>query len=169
VSPRAGRSRHVSPFVVLSDPVRHDILELLCRGAASSGDIATMIHDSTGKGWSSVSHHLGVLRESGFTRVLQDGPTRYHLLADDWLDLVDQAVDEWRVVWREGEADRELGWVLHAHRVRVRRGTAVEPPPPATSGPLRAARPGAGGLDLSERGVGRSPWSPDADGGGSFD
>jgi DNA-binding transcriptional ArsR family regulator len=169
VSPRGGRSRRVSPFVVLSDPVRHEIVELLCQGAASSGDIATMIHDSTGKGWSSVSHHLGVLRESGFTRVLEDGPTRYHFLADDWFDLIEQAVDEWRHVWSEGGPDRELGWVVPAYRLRVRRGSVTEPAPPPTSAPLRSPRPGAGRLNLSERGVGRSPWSRDADGGGGFE
>lgn len=169
MSPRGGRSRRVSPFVVLSDPVRHYIVELLCQGAASSGDIATMVYDNMGKGWSSVSHHLGVLKESGFTRVLEDGPTRYHFLADDWLDLVDQAVDEWRITWRDGQPVRELGWVQPVHRARVRSGYAREPEPPASPAPVRRGRPGAGRLNLSGRGQGRSHWPRDADGGGSFD
>ena len=97
------------PFEVLGDVTRRDLIDVLTIGRQTSGDVASALRELRGVGWSSVSHHLGVLLESGFVEVDVDGPRRWYHLRDDWLDLVHAGCDELRDAWDAGAAARELG------------------------------------------------------------
>jgi len=157
------------PFEVLGDVTRRDLVEVLTIGRQTSGDLASVLHERRGVGWSSVSQHLGVLLESGFVVVDQDGPRRWYHLRDDWLDLVGAGLDELRGAWEAGAPSRGLGAGPAVMARRIRDGDVVlreegDPVPPR-----RDARRGRNGRDLSARGVGRSHWSDDADGSSDMD
>ena len=111
-APSWRRSR--TPFEVLADPVEVWIIEQLCVGEHSSGDLASLAHEALGIGWSAVSRHLVTLRRAGFTDV---GARRGAPPLDE----------------------------VHHRPARLRLG--------------RGAR------DLARRGVGRSEWAEETDGG----
>ena len=54
---------------VLGDPIRRRILELLANGSLPSGDILNIVRAEFGVSQPTVSMHLKILRESGFTSV----------------------------------------------------------------------------------------------------
>jgi DNA-binding transcriptional ArsR family regulator len=157
------------PFEVLGDVTRRELVALLTIGRQTSGDLASALHERRAVGWSSVSQHLGILLESGFVVVDVDGPRRWYHLRDDWLELVDAGLDELRRAWVEGAASRELGPGQIVMAGRVRRGETVLRQEGDHVTPLRDARRGRNGKDLSARGVGRSHWSDDADGSSDID
>ena len=165
-APSWRRSR--TPFEVLADPVEVWIIEQLCVGEHSSGDLASLAHEALGIGWSAVSRHLVTLRRAGFTDVVVDGPTRWHALRPDWLDRVDAALSGLRGVWDEHRPLRELGFTASlppaafVTDVGARRGA-----PPLDEVHHRPARLrlGRGARDLARRGVGRSEWAEETDGG----
>jgi DNA-binding transcriptional ArsR family regulator len=166
---RSGGARAMHPFEVLGDVTRRELVEVLAIGRQTSGDLASILHERRAVGWSSVSQHLGVLLESGFVVVEQDGPRRWYHLRDDWLDLVTAGLDELRHAWDEGASSRELGAGPAVMARRIRSGDVVLREPGDPVPPLRDARRGRNGLDLSARGVGRSHWSDDADGSSDLD
>ncbi|MBP1242645.1 DNA-binding transcriptional ArsR family regulator [Frigoribacterium sp. PvP120] len=153
---------------MLADPVEVWIIEQLCVGEHSSGDLASLAHEALGIGWSAVSRHLVTLRRAGFTDVVVDGPTRWHALRPDWLDRVDAALSGLRGVWDEHRPLRELGFTASlppaafVTDVGARRGA-----PPLDEVHHRPARLrlGRGARDLARRGVGRSEWAEETDGG----
>lgn len=153
----------LEPFTVLADPVRATIVELLCSGSTTAGDIASAVHDRHGVGWSSVSRHLAVLRAAGFALDWADPPRRFWYLTDDWLDHLRESLAAWEARWRDGAADRDLGHVAEL----VERGLlpAVGLPP----GVARRRGRGRRGRGRSAYGDGRSGNGPDDDGGHGLD
>lgn len=153
------------PFTVLSDPVRRDIVELLCRvGATTSGDVAQTLYEFRGVGWSSVSRHLAVLEASGFAWCHEVPPHRFWYLADDWLDLLRAALVEWERHWEAGVGLRRLSSVADLVDTGALPGASGVEPAAAPALPGRASR-GRRGRDRSALGDGRSHDHPDADGG----
>ncbi len=78
-------------FVVLADPTRRRIIESLCRGECSFGDIAQRFDISR----PAVSQHLKVLRDAGVVDVRRDAQRRIYRLREnglhevaDWLTTV---------------------------------------------------------------------------------
>jgi len=160
---RRARNAGLEPLAVLADPVRATIVELLCSGSTTAGDIASAVHDRHGAGWSSVSRHLAVLRASGFALDWHDPPRRFWYLTEDWLDHLRAALASWEGHWQAGAADRELGHVPGL----VERGSL----PAVGDGPGRARRRSHGrrGRDRSAYGDGRSGNGDDDDGGHGLD
>jgi DNA-binding transcriptional ArsR family regulator len=160
--------RSLTPFEVLADPVKVWLIEQLCVGEHSSGDLASLAHESLGIGWSAVSRHLGALRRSGFTDVVVDGPTRWYTLRPDWLDRVEAAVSALREVWDEHESVRGLGFTASLPPSAFRSAVGARHGAPfldeVQHRPARL-RPGRGARDLARRGVGPSEWAEEADGG----
>ncbi len=75
-------------FTVLAEPNRRQILDLLCDGEVSVGELV----EKVGLSQPAVSKHLRVLRESGMVEVRSQGPQRLYRLdpaplreLDDWL------------------------------------------------------------------------------------
>lgn len=162
-------ARPLNPFEVMSDPVRAYMVELLVTGAGTSGDLATMVYDQLGVGWSSTSRHLGILRRAGFVQYLADGPRRFYMMTDEWLEQLDAAIAYWHRAWLDGADTRCLGEAPTIYAARVRRGYIDPPEPPEVHGlPTRASR-GRHGLNQSARGVGRSEYADDADGSGDLE
>jgi ArsR family transcriptional regulator, arsenate/arsenite/antimonite-responsive transcriptional repressor len=63
-------------FRALADPTRRRILELLAKGDVTAGDLAEQFPI----GFSSISHHLSVLRQAGLVKVTREGQhMRYEL------------------------------------------------------------------------------------------
>jgi DNA-binding transcriptional ArsR family regulator len=83
----------MDPFVVLADPTRRRILELLAGAERSSGEVTELVRAETGLSQPAVSQHLGVLRDSGFATVRVDGPRRLYRLSPSALDAVAAWVD----------------------------------------------------------------------------
>ena len=165
-APSWRRSR--TPFEVLADPVEVWIIEQLCVGEHSSGDLASLAHESLGIGWSAVSRHLVTLRRAGFTDVVVDGPTRWHALRPDWLDRVDAALSGLRGVWDEHRPLRELGFTASLPPAAFTTDVGARHGAPLLDDvhhrPARL-RQGRGARDLARRGVGRSEWAEETDGG----
>src|SRR5688572_10310174 len=77
-------------FRALADPTRRRILDLLRAGPMASGDIAARFPSA----WSTVSRHLGVLREAGLVLMERDGTTlRYDLNTTVLQDVVKGLLD----------------------------------------------------------------------------
>ena len=77
-------------FRALADPTRRRILDLLRDGPMASGDIAARFPST----WSTVSRHLGVLREAGLVLMERDGTTlRYDLNTTVLQDVVKGLLD----------------------------------------------------------------------------
>ncbi|NII51531.1 ArsR/SmtB family transcription factor [Frigoribacterium endophyticum] len=153
---------------MLADPVEVWIIEQLCVGEHSSGDLASLAHESLGIGWSAVSRHLVTLRRAGFTDVVVDGPTRWHALRPDWLDRVDAALSGLRGVWDEHRPLRELGVTASLPPAAFTTDVGARHGAPLLDDvhhrPARL-RQGRGARDLARRGVGRSEWAEETDGG----
>lgn len=78
----------MSPFTVIADPVRRDILALLRKGEQLAGALVETLDLPQ----PNVSKHLKVLRAAGLVRIRIDGPRRFYSLdaaplaeLDDWL------------------------------------------------------------------------------------
>ena len=86
-------------FDVLGDPVRRRILELLAEGEHTSGDIVAAVQREFGISQPAVSHHLRVLRESGFATSRIDGPRRLYAIESAPFRHVDTWLDRFRGFW----------------------------------------------------------------------
>ncbi len=80
-------------FDVLGDAVRRRIVELLAEGELSAGEVVEEVRFSFGISQPAVSHHLRVLRDSGFATVRTVGARRIYALdpaplaeVDEWLE-----------------------------------------------------------------------------------
>lgn len=147
-------AREITPFQVLSEPVRVYLVELLCVGEQTSRELAVMVFDRCGIGWGAVSRHLATLAASGFVEMVPDGTIRWYRLAQDWLDVLDRPVTDLRRVWDENANARELGFT--AQHDAADSVSAV---------PARRGLRGRATFTSAERGRGRSEWVADADGG----
>jgi len=81
--------------MALSDPTRQRIVEMLARGAQSSGDIARQFDMSA----AAVSQHLRTLREAGLVRVHAEAQRRIYELDPAGLDALAQWVARIRGFW----------------------------------------------------------------------
>lgn len=103
-------------FTVLAEPTRRQILDLLCEGETSVGELV----DRVGLSQPAVSKHLRVLRDSGMVEVRAQGPHRLYRLDPAPL----RELDDWLMPYRQrwsGALDR-----LDDHLAATR--TAAPPP-----------------------------------------
>lgn len=110
----------MNAFDVLGDPVRRRILDLLARGQAAAGDLSATIEEEFGISQPAVSHHLRVLRESGFVTVRVDGSRRLYRLHSDGFSDVDEWLDRFRQMWA-GPLDALATEVARGKRERKKR------------------------------------------------
>lgn len=89
----------MNAFDVLGDPVRRRILDELADGERSAGEVASVIQAEFGISQPAVSHHLRVLRESGFTTVRRDGTRRLYAIQSDGFEDADVWLERFRQIW----------------------------------------------------------------------
>ncbi|MFP3915588.1 MAG: ArsR/SmtB family transcription factor [Actinomycetota bacterium] len=89
----------MNAFDVLGDPVRRRILDELADGEKTAGEITTVIQEAFGISQPAVSHHLRVLRESGFTTVRRDGTRRLYAVRADGFRDADAWLERFRGMW----------------------------------------------------------------------
>jgi DNA-binding transcriptional ArsR family regulator len=89
----------VNAFDVLGDPVRRRILDELAAGESTAGEITAAIQDAFGISQPAVSHHLRVLRESGFVAVRREGTRRIYTLDFDGFEDADEWLGRFRRLW----------------------------------------------------------------------
>ena len=89
------RVMNVEPFVVLSEPSRRRILDLLREGERPVSELV----EGTGMSQPGVSKHLRVLREAGFVRVRQDAQRRLYSVDPEPLAAVDAWLLPYRAMW----------------------------------------------------------------------
>jgi DNA-binding transcriptional ArsR family regulator len=88
-------------FVALADPTRRRILESLCSGERSFGEIAAAFEMSR----PAVSQHLKVLKDTGLVTVRAEAQRRLYELNAGGLDEVDAWLGKVRNYWA-GSLDR---------------------------------------------------------------
>ena len=88
-------------FVVLGDPVRRRILELLTGGELASGQVVERIGAEFGITQPAVSQHLRVLRESGFATVRPQGTRRLYSVDPTGMREVDAWLEQFRGFWTQ--------------------------------------------------------------------
>ncbi len=88
-------------FTVLADPTRRQIIESLCRGERSYGEIAEQFEMSR----PAVSQHLKVLRDADIVAVRAEAQRRIYRLNDDALGEVDEWLQKVRRFW-SGRLDK---------------------------------------------------------------
>ncbi len=76
-------------FRALADPTRREILEMLCTGPRTSGEIAERFPTS----WATISRHLAVLRDADLIQSVRDGQfVRYELNTTVFQDVVEHLI-----------------------------------------------------------------------------
>lgn len=89
----------MNAFDVLGDPIRRTILDELADGEHTAGEIAAAIREEFGVTQPAVSHHLRVLRESGFATVRRDGTRRLYAVNADAFQEADEWLERFRRNW----------------------------------------------------------------------
>lgn len=84
-------------FIALADPTRRRIIESLCAGERSFGDLAEQFEMSR----PAVSQHLKVLRETGFVTVRAEAQRRYYRLDGHGLDEIGEWLGKVRRFWND--------------------------------------------------------------------
>jgi DNA-binding transcriptional ArsR family regulator len=87
-------------LIVLADPMRQDLVQLLARSERNVGEIAERVTLSR----PTVSHHLNLLRRAGLVRVRKQGREMYYRLNQEPIVTTLQRP--------AGQPDRLLGLVL---------------------------------------------------------
>jgi DNA-binding transcriptional ArsR family regulator len=82
-------------LAALADPTRRRIVEMLARGALSSGDIASRFKTSP----PAISQHLKTLREAKLVRVRVDAQRRIYELDADGVDELSEWITRIRRFW----------------------------------------------------------------------
>lgn len=100
---------------VLGDPVRRRILDALSTGDHTAGQLVDIVSAEFGIGQPAVSHHLRVLRESGFVSVRASGSRRIYAVEGAGLDAASAQIDRYRAMWTNRLA------ALHTEVARGRR------------------------------------------------
>jgi DNA-binding transcriptional ArsR family regulator len=85
----------MNTLAVLADPTRQHIVEMLAKGALSSGDIARRFDISA----PAISQHLKKLREAKLVRVHVDAQRRIYELDARGVDELSQWVADVRAFW----------------------------------------------------------------------
>lgn len=88
-------------FIALADPTRRQIIESLCTGERSFGELAEQFEMSR----PAVSQHLKVLRDNGMVQVRAEAQRRYYRLNKDGLDEIGEWLEKVRQFW-SGSLDR---------------------------------------------------------------
>ncbi|MFF8385989.1 ArsR/SmtB family transcription factor [Streptomyces kanasensis] len=114
-------------FEVLADPVRRRILELLAWDEQSAGELGTAIRGEFGISQPAVSHHLRVLRETGFATVNPEGTRRRYAVSPDRLREVDDWLGHFRRFW-EQRLDALGTELVRGRRERLDGDGAAAPP-----------------------------------------
>lgn len=91
----------VHAFVVLGEPVRRRIMELLSAGELSAGQVTDVVAAEFGISQPTVSGHLRVLRENGFATVRREGTRRLYAVEPGPLQEVDRWLEGFRRFWSE--------------------------------------------------------------------
>ena len=93
-------------FLALADPTRRRIIETLCNGERSFGELAAAFEMSR----PAVSQHLKVLKDTGLVSVRADAQRRIYELNAGGLDDVDAWLGKVRKYWnsRLDRLEREL-------------------------------------------------------------
>lgn len=92
-------------FAILAEPVRRRIVELLAAHEHDVTRLCELICPEFSISRQAVSHHLRVLRDTGFVEVREWGLVRRYRLAWDALDRLDAEVEKLFVIWEE-----RAGW-----------------------------------------------------------
>jgi len=87
----------VLTFAALADPTRRTIVEMLARGALTSGEISRRFSVSP----SAVSQHLRLLREARLVRVRTAGQHRIYELDADGLAEIEEWLDGIGPAWHK--------------------------------------------------------------------
>jgi DNA-binding transcriptional ArsR family regulator len=82
-------------FVALADPTRRRIIETLCSGERSFGEIAAAFEISR----PAVSQHLKVLKDTGLVSVRADAQRRIYELNAGGIDDIDAWLSKVRSYW----------------------------------------------------------------------
>ena len=82
-------------FSTIGEPRRLQILQCLCAGDRTVGELVTTL----GASQSSVSKHLKVLRDSGFVQVRVDAQRRIYQLRKEPFQAMDKWLDSYRQLW----------------------------------------------------------------------
>ncbi|WP_203568952.1 ArsR/SmtB family transcription factor [Aestuariimicrobium ganziense] len=91
----------MNSFAVLADPVRRRIVELLCEGERSAGEIGAVVMPTFGIGQPAVSNQLRLLREGEVVRVEARGSHRIYSLEPGALDDVQTWVERYSALWSQ--------------------------------------------------------------------
>jgi DNA-binding transcriptional ArsR family regulator len=96
-------------LTALTDPRRRQILQMLCRGERSAGEIDNEFALSA----PAISQHLKVLREAKLVAVRVEAQRRIYSLNPAGLDEIEAWLDQMRRFWsaRLDALERELGAV----------------------------------------------------------
>lgn len=116
----------MNAFDVLGDPVRRRILELLALSELTSGEIVEVIAEEYGISQPAVSHHLRVLRESGFATARPDGTRRLYSLDLTGIDPVDRWLSALREFWAQ-RFDALETEIIRGKRERAVEGESPHP------------------------------------------
>ena len=81
----------------LADESRRTMLEALCRGPATAGELAGLLPIAR----PGVSRHLRVLREAGLVEVRQEAQRRVYSLRPQPLAEIDEWLDRYRALWEQ--------------------------------------------------------------------
>lgn len=89
----------MNKFVVLTDPVRRRIIELLAEGEQPAGQISAAVGSEFGISQPAVSNQLRVLRDAEVVTVEPRGTRRLYRLVDGSLDEVTEWIDRYSRTW----------------------------------------------------------------------
>ncbi|HEX5859346.1 MAG TPA: metalloregulator ArsR/SmtB family transcription factor [Microbacterium sp.] len=95
------------PFEVMAEPVRRRIVEILAAGEHPSMLVVEVIRHEFSVTSAAVSHHLRVLRETGWVDVRHEENKRFYVLAEDGIQVLRCEVKRLRKLWKN-----RLGWGL---------------------------------------------------------
>ncbi len=88
---------NITTFEALSDPTRHQILDLLREKPRLVGELVDLL----GMSQPGISKHLRVLREAGLVQVRQDAQRRWYDLCPEPLAELDSWLASYRHLWEE--------------------------------------------------------------------
>jgi DNA-binding transcriptional ArsR family regulator len=94
-------------FAVLAEPSRRRILDLLCEGEQSVGQLTTELRLSQ----PAVSKHLRILRDHGMVEVRTDAQRRLYRVRPEPLMELDGWLEPYRTLWNASldRLERHLG------------------------------------------------------------
>jgi len=88
----------MTPFDVVAEPARRDLLDALVAGPKAVGELAA----AAGLSQPNTSRHLRILREAGFVACEPAGQRRLYHLRPEQLAEVDRWLTPYRELWRSG-------------------------------------------------------------------